>query len=282
MSQDEIDKRSDQLYGEIMHSGMVDVSFLRALFRSITYDPAKRYNSGVELEEDITPAAPPVGRVRPNKIDFGLVTESAPQERNIQCYNVGGGTLRADIVADGDWLEIGTTGAITGRNAMFERNRQVVRVVAYPERVPAGTELTGRIVFTFPGSMTEVPVTLRRQVEIAEVHVTPTAARVNVPAGGTGTARLSFFNNGGAPTSVEVHRPPDFVMQVTPQQFVLPAGGKQEVILTVDAQVVGESEAELELRWTVEGNPRPNIRVNAAVRRGTGLLTALTDRFRKK
>lgn len=282
MSQEEIDKRSEQLYGEILHSGKVDVSFLRALFRSITYNPEKRYNSGVELEEDITPAAPPVGRVRPNKLDFGLVSEAAPQEQNIQCYNVGGGTLRADIAADGDWLEIGTTGAITGRNAMFERNRQVVRVVAYPERVPAGTELTGRIVFTFQGAIAEVPVTLRRQAQIAEVHVNPSAVRVNVPAGGTGTARLTFFNNGGAPTSVEVHRPPDFVMQIVPHLFVLPPGGKQEVTLSVDANVVGESEAELALRWTVEGNPRPDIRVNAAVRRGTGLLTALTDRFRKK
>lgn len=282
MSQDEIDKRQEQLYGEILHSGKVDVSFLRAVFRSIAYDPEKRYNSGVELEEEIAPAAPPVGRVRPTRIDFGLVTDAAPQERSIQAYNVGGGTLRADIAADGDWLEIGTTGAITGRNAMFERNRQVVRVVAYPERVPPGAEVHGRVVFTFPGADAEVPVTLRRQAEVADVHVNPTSVRVNVPPEGTGQARLTFSNQGGAPTTVEVHRPPDFVMQVVPSQFVLPPGGKQEVTLSVDAQVLGESEAEVLLRWTVEGNPRPDIRVVAAVRRGTGLLTALADRFRKK
>ncbi|MCC2672520.1 MAG: hypothetical protein K0Q72_4992, partial [Armatimonadetes bacterium] len=282
MSQDEIDRKQEQLYGQILHGGKLDVSFLRAVFRSIAYDPQKRYHSGAELEEDITPAAPPVGRVRPRVVDFGLIEDSAPHEMNIQCYNVGGGTLRAEIAADGDWLEIGTTGAITAKNAMFERNRQVVRVVAYPERIPPGAVLNGRIVFSFPGDIAEVPVLLRRQAQVADVYVQPNALKVHVAPGGSGHARLTFSNHGGAPTQIRIIRPPDFVMSVSPEEFTLPAGSKQEVTVSVDAQIVGDSEAHVELRWTVEGNARPNIPVNAAVRRGGSLLTAFTDRFRKK
>jgi len=282
MAQDEIDRKQDQLYGEILHSGTVDVSFLRAVFRSIAYDPQKRYESGIQLEEDITPAAPPVGRARPRVLDFGLVEDASPHERSIQCYNVGGGTLRADIAADGDWLEIGTTGAITGKSAMFERNRQTVRVIAYPERVPPGAHVAGRIVFTFPADILEIPVYLRRQAQVAEVYVNPSSLRVHVAPGSSGTGRLTFTNQGGAPTTVHLHRPPDFVMSVSPESFVLAPGGKQEVGVSIDATSVGESEANVELRWTVEGNPRPNIPINAAVRRGGSLLTAFADRFRKK
>ena len=162
MGQEEIDKRQDQIYGEILHTGKIDVAFLRAVFRAAAYDPARRYESGVEMAQDITPAAPPVGRVRPNVIDFGVVEDAAPKEINVQAYNVGGGTLRSDISVDSDWFEVSAQGSALGRAAMFERNRESIRVVAYPERIPPGTEAGGRLILTFPGAYQEVPVRIHR------------------------------------------------------------------------------------------------------------------------
>ena len=282
LTQDEIDRRHEQLYGQILHSGRLDVSFVRAVFRSVAYDPARRYASGIELAEDITPAAPPVGRVRPTEIDFGLVRDAAPREVNVQAYNVGGGTLRADIAVEGEWLEIGTSGAVTGRNSMFERNRQAVRVIAYPERVPPGQEVAGRVVFTFQNDTVQIPVRLRRTAEAAEVTVQPPSLRINVAPGGFGRVRLTFANGGTAPADVRVQPPADLVLEIQPDEFVLPPHGRQEVTVSIDSGVLGESEAETELRWTAEGNPRPVIPLRAVVRQGSGLLSALTGRLRKK
>ncbi|HEU4752809.1 MAG TPA: protein kinase, partial [Armatimonadota bacterium] len=274
LTQEEIDRRHDQLYGEILHSGKLDISFVRSVFKAVSYDPQRRYASGIELEEDISPAAPPVGRLRPALIDFGVVEGVAPQEVAIQAYNAGGGTLRAEIATDSEWIEIGTSGAVTGRAAMFERNRQSVRVIAYPERVPPGAEAAGRVVFTFPNSVAEVPVRLRRPVEAADIQVQPASLRINVPAGGTGQGKLTFVNRGSAAARVEVRRPVELVMTVEPEEFVLAPQARFEVTVSIDAGVLGESEAQSALRWSVEGNPRPEIPLNAAVRRG-GLLGLL-------
>jgi hypothetical protein len=69
----------------------------------------------------------------------------------------------------------------------------------------------------------------------------------------------------------------ELVMQVEPEVFVLPPQGRQEVTVTIDAQVLGDREMDDVLRWTVEGNPRPDIPLNAAVRRG-GILDRLLKR----
>lgn len=282
LSQEEIDRRHDQLYGQILHSGKLDISFVRAVFRSVSYDPQRRYGSGVELAEDITPAAPPVGRVRPSTADFGLVEDGATRELVLQAYNVGGGTLRADVAAEGDWLEIGTAGTVTARHSMFERNRQSIRVIAHPERVPAGSQGSGRIVFTFPGAVVEVPATLRRTARVADVQANPLALRLHVPPGGVGQARISFQNQGAAPAGVRVLPPVDLVMTVDPAEFVLPPGGRREVLVSLDSGVLGDREITAELRWTVEGNSRSPLPFTATVRRGGGILNALTDRLRKK
>lgn len=282
LSQDDINKRHDQLYGQILHGGKLDISFVRAVFRSVAYDPERRYDSGVELAEDITPAAPPAGRVRPAVIDFGTTEDASAREVSVQAYNVGGGTLRADVAAEGDWLEIGTTGAITSRNAMFERNRQSVRVVAHPERVQPGAQATGRLVFTFQNSVQEVPVHLRRAAEAANVQGQPSSLRINVPPGGFGQARLTFTNSGTAPAAVRVQPPVEIVIGIQPEEFVLAPGAKQEVTVSIDSGVLGQVEAQTELRWTVEGNARPNIPLTAAVRQGSGLMSAIAGKFKKK
>ncbi len=282
LSQEEIDRRQDQLYGRILHDGKLDVSFVRAVFRSVAYDPTRRYGSGVELAEDITPAAPPVARVRPAQVDFGLVHDTATREIIVQCYNVGGGTLRADLAVDAEWLEIGTSGAVTGKAAMFERNRQTVRVVAYPERIPPGMEAAGRLVLTYQGDVLEIPVRLRRASAAAEVTVNPTSLKIGVPPGGFGKGRLTFGNGGSAPAHIRVQAPVDVVLGIQPEEFFLPPQGRQEVTVSIDASVLGEIELKSELRWSVEGNPRPSIPLQAAVRRGSGLLSALSDRLRKR
>lgn len=282
LSQSDIDRRHDQLYGAILHDGKLDTSFVRAVFRSVAYDPQRRYGSGVELAEDITPAAPPVGRVRPTALDFGLVEDAAPKELVLQCYNVGGGTLRADVAVEGDWLEIGLSGATTSRSSMFERNRQAVRVVAYPERIKPGATVAGRVAFTFQSATLEVPIRLQRRVEAADVSVQPGSLRVHVPPGGFGQARLTFANQGKAPAPIRLQPPVELVVGIQPEEFVLPPGGRQEVTVSVDAGVLGDTEADSAIRWTVDGNPRPDIPLNAGVRRGNALLSALAGRFRKK
>jgi len=282
LTQEEIDGRQDQLYGQILHSGKLDISFVRAVFRAVSYDPERRFSSGVEMEEDITPAAPPVLRARPSVIDFGFAEDANPREMVIQAYNVGGGTLHADLAVEGDWVEIGTSGAITGKHAMFERNRQSVRVIAYPERVQAGINAAGRIVFNYQTGRLEVPVQIRRAVEVSDVSVHPGSLRLNAPPGGFGSARATFTNHGAAPAHVHVSAPVDIILGIQPDDFVVQPGGKVDVTVSIDSTVLGERDIESELRWLVEGNPRPAIPIKLGVRRGSGLLTALTDKLRKK
>lgn len=282
LSQDEIDQRHDQLYGQILHSGKLDIAFVRAIFRAVSYDPARRYASGIELAEDIMPAAPPVGRVRPPVIDLGTAAGDTPIEQVVQAYNVGGGTLQANIGAEGDWLEVGASGSVTGKSAMFERNRQTVRVIAHPERLAPGKQASGRIVFTFLNDTVEVPVFLRRAIDVASVTHHPEHLRIGAPPDGVGQAPLTFKNEGAAATSVRLIPAPGLPLQITPDSFSLAPGARQEVTVGVEARVLGQVEVETELLWEVAGNPRPPIRVSASVRRGSGLIGALTSRLRKK
>ncbi len=282
LSQDDIDRKQDQLYGQILHSGKLDISFVRAVFKSVAYDPTRRYESGVALAEDILPAAPPVGRVRPTVLDLGLVEDATPREVSLQVYNVGGGTLRGELAVEADWLDIGTTGAVVGKSAMFERNRQSVRVVVSPERLMPGSQNQGRIVVSFQNADLEVPVLLRRAALAAEVALSPSSVKINVPPGGFGQAKLTFTNQGGAPAQVKVQPPAEMLLGVQPEEFVVVPGGRQEVIVSVDAGTLGEVEVETQLTWTVEGNLRPPIPVQAAVRQSAGFMAALTGRFGKK
>lgn len=281
LTQEDINRRHDQLYGKILHDGKLDVSFVRAVFRSVAYDPQRRYPSGVELAEDITPAAPPVGRVRPFAVDFGLVTDTAPKEVILQAFNVGGGTLRAELAVDADWLEIATSTNTTARNLMFERNRQAVRMIAYPERIPPGSQVSGRIAFTFQNQIIEVPVHLRRPSAAADISVSASSVKIGVPPGGFGNARLVFQNSGGAPAEIRLVSPPDFTLGLSPDLFVLGAGERREVTISVDSGVLGDAEAKTQVNWQVDGNERPAIPVRASVKRSAGLISAISGRFRK-
>jgi hypothetical protein len=281
LSQEDINRRQDQIYGQILHSGKLDVAFVRAVLRSVAYNLEQRYRDGVQLVEDITPAAPPVGRVRPRRLDFGTTGSTEPLERQLQAYNVGGGKLTGEVAVEGDWLEIGTTGATTGPNAMFERNRQSVRVVARPERVAAGTTATGRIVFTFPNDTAEVSTSLERLGAASEVQHQPAALKINVAAGGFGSGQLTFSNRGDGPARVQLQSPADLLMSVQPEEFVLAPGARQEVIVSLDASILGDRTVETALRWQVDSNPRPTIAVRASVGRGSGFFGALAGRLRK-
>lgn len=271
MSQEEIDRRKESLYGEIMHSGKVDVSFLRAVFKAANYNPEQRYPSGVEMAQDITPAAPPVGRVRPNVVDFGIIEDGAPVEKNIQVYNVGGGSLQSEVVAEGGWIEVSAEGTNLAPQAVFNRSRQAVRVVAYPDRIQPGTEAGGRLLFTFPGHYLEVPVRLRRAVQSSAIALDPQQVRLNLSPQGAGSARLRMTNQGPAPATIWIGQPGLGGVTVMPDQFVLPPGARQEITISLEGAQPGDGELNFSLPWTVEGNPRPEIPINAAVRKG-GLL----------
>jgi hypothetical protein len=282
LSQEDIDRRQEALYGEIMHSGKVDVSFLRAVFKAANYNPAQRYASGVEMAQDITPAAAPVGRVRPNVVDFGVVEDGSPREVNIQCYNVGGGTLQAQLQADGGWLEVGTEGTALGPGAAFARNRQTIRVVAYPDRIQPGTEAGGRLLFSFnPGNektehYLEVPVRLRRAVQSAAVTIDPGQIRLALSAGGSGSAKVRLTNQGPAPANVCFYSPTGMHVSVFPDQFVLAPHARQEITISVEG-AAADGELSFGLPWTVEGTPRPEIPVTASSKKA-GILAL----FKKK
>ncbi len=282
LSQDDINRRQDQLYGSILHSGSLDPSFARAVFRSVAYDPQRRYASATELLEEITPAAQPVGRVRPGVLDFGRVFGTDATELSLQCYNAGGGTLTGQVTVDADWLDVGATGAMLGKVADFSRNRQSIRVVAHPDRIPVGQTGTGRIVLTFPGSTTEVPVRLQRGTDLAAIQVQPGNIRLYAPPGGFGQARLTFINQGGGPARVAIRAPATLALGVQPEEFVLAPNSRAEVTVSADASTLSEAPIEAALEWSVEGNARPPIPVQAAVRAERGLLGALAGRLRKR
>jgi hypothetical protein len=204
-------------------------------------------------------------------VDFGIVEDGAPVERNIQVYNVGGGSLQSEILAEGGWIEVSTEGTKLAPQAMFTRNRQTVRVVAYPDRIPPGTEAGGRLIFTFPAHYLEVPVRLRRAVQSSAIAVDPAHLRVQLTPAGSGAVKLRLTNQGPAPANVWFPAPALGGVTVVPDHFILGPGARQEITVSLEGTPAGDGELNFSLPWTVEGNPRPEIPVTAAVRKG-GLL----------
>ena len=281
-SQDQIDQRQQQIYGSILHDGDLDISFVRAVFKAIEYDPQRRYASGVEMAEDITPAAPPLGRLRPQFIDFGAVSDIGHKEDVVVAYNVGGGALRADVAVEGDWLEISAESTLLARAQHFERNRQPVRVVANPELIRPGETASGRVVFTFNNNVEQVPVRIHRAAAVSAVTVSPSQLHLNAPAGGWGKLDITFQNSGAGAANVQLQPPNDLMLEVDPESFLLPPGAKQVVTLSVDASVLGENRIVTEVGWSVDGNARPPLPLAAEARSGMGLLAGLAGRFRRK
>ena len=76
VAQAEIDRRHDQIYGSILHSKTLDIGFVRAVFRSVSYNPRARYANAIEMEKDLVQSAPPVVRRRPAEIELGTATDT--------------------------------------------------------------------------------------------------------------------------------------------------------------------------------------------------------------
>ena len=105
---------------------------------------------------DLLSIAPPIGRVRPRVLDFGVVSGSAPRRAELQCFNVGGGTLEGDVATGCPWLEVNASGMATVQASRFRRNRQSVLVTAYPDRIRSrGLPVEGTIHVRFPGLFNE-------------------------------------------------------------------------------------------------------------------------------
>src|SRR5262249_25655742 len=177
-SQAEIDRRHDQIYGSILHSRTLDIGFVRAIFRSVSYNPEARYPSALEMEKDLSEAAPPIGRRRPAELDLGLARHLRPPEAILTLFNVGGGTLSGEVSTDVEWLEVGVSGAGTGRAQPFQANRQAVRVVAFPERMRPGASAEGRVVVQCPPEPLVTTVRVARGADGTTLGPDPAKLRV--------------------------------------------------------------------------------------------------------
>src|SRR5262249_11668614 len=106
LTQAEIDRRHDQIYGSILHSKTLDIGFVRAVFRSVSYNPQARYANAIEMEKDLVQSAPPMLRRRPAELDLGLAHDTRPREGIVTLYNVGGGELAGEVGTDVEWLQV--------------------------------------------------------------------------------------------------------------------------------------------------------------------------------
>jgi len=266
MSQAEIDRRHDQIYGSILHSKTLDIGFVRAVFRSVSYNPQARYASAIEMERDLMESAPPVVRRRPAEINLGTATDTRPREGTLTIYNVGGGELSADVSTDAEWLEISVSGVETGRRQAFARNRQTVRVVAYPDRLAPGARAQARVFVSSATGSVATTVELRRAVDPSLLSVHPSSLVLKAVGGQEARGALRFRNRGSAPVRIRV-TPPLSGATATPAEFDLPANGEIEVVLSVPA-ATDAAEGPYVVGWSVEGEDRPAIPVELRARPG--------------
>jgi serine/threonine protein kinase len=260
LTQADIDQRHDQLYGSILHSKTLDIGFVRAIFKSVSYNPDLRYPSALEMEKDLVAAAPPIGRRRPAEIDLGTARDTRPREATISIYNAGGGTLTGEVSTDVDWLQVGVEGVSTAQSQPFSRNRQTVRVVAYPERLAAGISAAASVVISCPPANLTTIVRLRRALDASQVVAQPDRVRMPMRPQG-GRASITIRNRSEVPVRVRIEPPAAPAMALEPSAFELGPGRQQAVSLRVDGAPLPDHAGLAALAWFVDGEERPPIPV---------------------
>ncbi len=281
MTQAEIDQRHDQIYGSILHSKTLDISLVRAIFRSVSYNPTARYASAIEMEQDLVAAAPPIGRRRPAELDLGAVTDARPRESIVSVYTVGGGSHAGDVSTDVEWLEVGVTGAGTARKQAVRGNRQAVRVVAFPDRVPPGGAAQGRVILGFPAGYMATVITMRRPVDVSKVVAHPERVRLTVDAAQWARASFQVHNHGEARVGVRFEPPADPPLAVSPESLELAPGAKAEVTVAVDGATCGTESVEAALGWTADSVAKPPVWVEVRPKTKGGILAGVLRRGAK-
>ncbi|MBI3911508.1 MAG: serine/threonine protein kinase [Armatimonadetes bacterium] len=280
LSQEDIDRRTQQLYGSILHSQRLDDHFVRAVFRSVDYNPERRYPNGMEMEQDVMASAPPMGRVRPRELVLYDEGQRAP-EASLTVYNVGGGTLHGSVHVDASWLDILLASTERAREQTIQRNRATVRLAAEATKVPAGQPAQGKIIFQFSHQEPViVPVRLERSAEAPRVQVSPAELRLVAKPGAWGRDSLTFRNQGAGEGRVELVLPADLPVSVAPAAFTLAHGQQQIVTVSVHAGDLRDADTELALAWRVNENERDPIPLRVQVR-SPGLLAAVKLPFRR-
>jgi serine/threonine protein kinase len=278
MTQAEIDRRQDEFYGRIVNRATLDINFVRAIFRAVSYKPELRYASALEMQKDLEAAAPAIARRRPSEIDLGVASDTRPREAVLTVYNAGGGSLQGEVSTDVDWLEVGVEGASTSRREPFERNRQSVRVVAFPERLPAGAAVQGRVIVTCQSGSLGTTVSLRRALDLAQVTAQPDPLRLAVKRGQEARATLTFRNRGPAAVRVRLVPPASFPVTVAPETFELPPDGQVPVVVSVEGALPEDEVMKAPLAWYVEEMERPPVTLELATRAAGGLMANVLRR----
>jgi hypothetical protein len=275
MTQAEIDRRQDEFYGRIVNRASLDINFVRAIFRSVSYKPELRYASALEMQKDLEAAAPPIARRRPAEIDLGIASDTRAREAVLSVYNAGGGTLRGEVSTDAEWLEVGVEGAGTSRKEPFERNRQSVRVVAFPERLPAGGSVQGRVIVTSQSGSLGTTVTLRRALDLSQVTAQPDPLRLTLRPGQGGRASLTFRNRGPSTVRIRIAPPATVPVSAAPDTFELPPDGQVPVVVSVEGELPAGDDVTAPLAWYVEEIERPPVTLELASKQAGGLLAGL-------
>jgi serine/threonine protein kinase len=267
MTQAEIDRRHDQIYGSILHSKTLDIGFVRAVFRSVSYNPQARYANAIEMEKDLVQSAPPIPRRRPDAIDFGIAADTRLREATITVYNVGGGQLSGEVSTDAEWLEVSAEGVETARRQPLTRNRQTIRVIAHPDRLPPGARVEGRVIVSAISGSIASRVRFRRAVDPSLLSVQPAHLSLQAAAGEEARGTLRFRNRGSAPARVRVTPPALPGAAVAPEVFDIPANGQIEVVVSIPPGD-DQAAADASVGWSIEGDERPAIPVELRRRGG--------------
>jgi hypothetical protein len=269
LTQEQIFARKESLSGELLHSRTLPPEFARAVLRAIAYDPAQRYRSAVEMLTDLLSIAPPIGRVRPRILDFGVVPGTSPQRVELHAFNVGGGMLEAEVASDCPWLEVNASGMASVQTSRFRRNRQNILVTAFPDRIRSrGLPVEGTVRVRFPDHEVIVPCRLERQGGVA--RVTPSTARLRLRDAGDGWVEgRVVFQNSGTRSAVVRWGLAGFDATVAPDHAVIDDGAEVAVSVAVNTRDL-EGHVHLPLEWHIDGQRQTpiNLEVICAGRRG--------------
>jgi hypothetical protein len=269
LSQEQIFARKESLSGELLHSRTLPPEFARAVLRAVAYDPGQRYRSAGEMLTDLLSIAPPVGRVRPRALDFGIVPGTSPLRMELHAFNVGGGMLEGDVATDCPWLEVNASGMASIQASRFRRNRQNILVTAYPDRIRSrGLPAEGTIRVRFPGHEVIVPCRLERQGGVA--RVTPSTTRLRLRDAGDGWMEgRVLFQNSGTRSAVVRWTLAGFDATVAPDRAVIDDGAEVAVSIAVNTRDL-EGHVHLPLEWHIDDQRQTPINLEAicASRRG--------------
>lgn len=229
LPQEEIDARNqDVIEAAVREIRARCPELAEPLRRAISLDVQQRYPSAREMLVELEKVIPPRPAARPSRLVFDLSAGAIAAEQSLTITNVGGGQLLGSLRCAHPALGFRLPDGSVTQELELAGNVTLARVVANPQRVPAGREEEGQIQVSGPHGELQVTCLLSRLgARPMMLAARPTQAVLLVTEQAMQQVIVKVRNTGGEGGQVISEAAPPCVEVIPPQEY-LPPGGETE------------------------------------------------------